>query len=416
MPVGTSGPTLEPASHDSRQILIPAGRTGDPDSQAAASPVPPDRSGRPHHSGRHLIDKEFPVQSAMTFAVTAVASAAFLAGCTAAVETTTEQSSNMLSTPLTTPPRGERPALSTTKPTKPFKIAIIAIENNPFFGQVKTGYDAVKPMIEAAGGTVDWINAGTDVTVDSIGDAIDAAVVDGYDAIAAVMPGDGICTHVRQANATGVLVAAYNGNASCAQSSGALFFHGQDLHAAGVQAGQLMCAATRDLASASKPGVVGIETESFTFQALEERRLGFLDGLEQHCPWVTQYGGGVEYQASTDRVASATLDYLTSAEDLVGIYVTGGNPQAAAQAVASAGKTSTVKVIGFDFTAENVAQVKAGNMYAAIGQDPYGQSYDTIAWLYNALVDKQKPSPDYFIPTASVIGTQANIAAVSAAN
>jgi ABC-type sugar transport system substrate-binding protein len=351
----------------------------------------------------------------MTFVGAAVASIALLAGCTTARESTAKQSSNTLSAPSATPPQGERPALSTTKPTKPVKIAIIAIENNPFFAQVKAGYDAVKPKVEAAGGTVDWINAGTDVTVDNIGDAISAAVVDGYDAVAALMPGDGICTDIRQADASGVLVAAYNGNASCAEGSGALFFHGQDLRAAGMEAGKLMCTATKDLAGANKPGVVGVETESFTFQALEERRLGFLDGLEENCPWVTQAGGGVEYQTSTDRVASATRDYLTSTKDLVGIYVTGGNPQIAAQTVASAGRTSTVKVIGFDFTAENVAQIKAGNMYAAIGQDPYGQSYDTIVWLYNALVDKQKPSPDYFIPTAAVVGTQANITIVSAA-
>jgi ABC-type sugar transport system substrate-binding protein len=362
------------------------------------------------------IDKEFSLKSAMTFGVAAVASVALLAGCTTAQQTRTTRSSDALSAPPTTPRPGERPALSTTKPTKPLKIAIIAIENNPFFAQVKTGYDAVKPKIEAAaGGTVDWINAGTDVTVDSVGEAINAAVADGYDAVAALMPGDGICTSIRQANAKGVLVAAYNGDASCAQSSGAVFFHGQDLRAAGVEAGKLMCTATKDLASASKPGVVGVETESFTFQALEERRLGFLDGLKQACPWVTQSGRGVEYESSTDRVASATRDYIASTENLVGIYVTGGNPQVAAQSVASAGKTSTVKVIGFDFTAENVAQIKAGNMYAAIGQDPYGQSYDTIIWLYNALVDKQKPSPDYFIPTAAVVGTQANITTVSAA-
>jgi ribose transport system substrate-binding protein len=352
---------------------------------------------------------------AMTFAVAAVASVALLAGCPTAQQTPTKRSSDALSTPPTTPRPGERPALSTTKPTKPLKIAIIAIENNPFFAQVKTGYDAVKSKIEAAGGTVDWINAGTDVTVDSVGDAINAAVADGYDAIAALMPGYGICTSIRQANAKGVLVAAYNGNASCAQSSGAAFFHGQDLRAAGVEAGKLMCTATESLASASNPGVVGVETESFTFQALEDRRLGFLDGLKQNCPWVTQSGAGVEYQSATDRVASATRNYMTFTKNLVGIYVTGGNPQVAAQAVASAGKTSTVKVIGFDFTAENVAQIEAGNMYAAIGQDPYGQSYDTIVWLYNALVDKQKPSRDYFIPTAAVVGTQANIATVSAA-
>jgi ABC-type sugar transport system substrate-binding protein len=336
-----------------------------------------------------------------------------LAGCTTAQDSPAKPSSDTLSTPSRTPPQGQRPALTTTKPSEPVKIAIIAIENNPFFAQVRTGYDAVEPKIQAAGGTVDWINAGTDVTVDSVGDAIDAAVVDGYDAIAALMPGDGICTRIRQANAKGVLVAAYNGDAPCAQSSGALFFHGQDLRAAGLEAGRLMCSATKGLSSASKPGVVGVETESFTFQALEERRLGFLDGLNQNCPWVSQSGGGVEYQDSTDRVASATRDYMTSTKNLVGIYVTGGNPQVAAQTVASAGKTSTVKVIGFDFTAENVDQIKAGNMYAAIGQDPYGQSYDTIVWLYNALVDKRKPSPDYFIPTAAVVGTRANITTVS---
>jgi ABC-type sugar transport system substrate-binding protein len=362
------------------------------------------------------IDKEFSVRSATIFAVGAVASVALLTGCTGGQETRTKLSSNTLSAPPTPPPRGERPALSTTRLTKPFKIAIIAIENNPFFAQVKTGYDAVRSKIEAAGGTVDWVNAGTDVTVDSVGDAIDAAVADGYDAVAALMPGDGICTYIRRANAKGVLVAAYNGDASCAQSSGAVFFHGQDLRAAGVQAGKLMCTATKDLADARRPGVVGVETESFAFQALEERRLGFLEGIEQNCPWVTQSGGGIEYQDSTDRVASATHDYLTSTKSLVGIYVTGGNPHVAAQTVASAGRASGVKVIGFDFTPANVAQIKAGNMYAAIGQDPYGQSYDTIVWLYNALADKRKPSPNYFIPTAAVVGTQANITLVSAAN
>jgi len=347
----------------------------------------------------------------MTFAAAAVASVALLVGCTTAQENPANPANpaSTLSAPPTPPPQGVRPALSTTKPAKPVKIAIIAIENNPFFAQVKTGYDAVKPKIEATGGTIDWITAGTDVTVDNVGAAINAAVSEGYDAIAALMPGDGICGYVRQATAKGVLVAAYNGNASCAQSAGAIFFHGQDLRAAGVQAGKLMCTATQDLAGPSKPGVVGIETESFTFQALEERRLGFLDGLRQNCPWVTQAGGGVEYQGSTDRVAAATTDYLNSANNLVGIYVTGGNPQVTAQTVASAGRTSTVKVIGFDLTAENVAQIKAGNMYAAIGQDPFGQSYDTAVWLYNALVDKQKPSPDYFIPTVSPVGTQANI-------
>lgn len=350
----------------------------------------------------------------MATAALAVA-AALLAGCTSASETRANQSSNELTAPAVAPTPGERPQLTEEKPDEPVKIAIIAIENNPFFAQVKTGYDAVKPKIEALGGTVDWINAGTEVNVDNVGRAINAAVVDGYDAIAALMPGDGICTYIRQANADGVLVAAYNGDAACAEESGTVFFHGQDLRAAGEEAGRLMCEATAGLASEGNPGSVGIETEAFTFQALEERRLGFLDALEENCPWVTSAGDGVEYQGSTDRIASSTRDFMTSTPNLVGVFVTGGNPHVAAQTVASAGKTDSVRVIGFDFTDENVQQIEAGTLWAAVGQDPYGQSYDTIVWLYNALVTGEKPSPDYFVPTKAVVGTQENIAEITAA-
>lgn len=303
----------------------------------------------------------------------------------------------------------ERPELVTDEPEEPVKIAIIAIQNNPFFDQVRRGYDAVAPEIQATGGRADWINAGTEVNVDNVGRAINAAVAQDYDAIAALMPGDGICSFVEQAVAAGVQVAAYNGNANCAEDAGSLFFHGQDLYAAGVRAGELMCEATADLASESEPGQVGILTESFTFQALEERRQGFLDGLEENCPWVTPVSDGVEYQGSVERVASATRDYTTSAENLVGIYVTGGNPFAAAEAVGQAGDSDTVKVIGFDFTAENVEQIRAGNMYAAIDQDPFGQSYDTIVWLYNAVVTGEDPTEEYFVPTTAVVGTQENI-------
>ncbi|MCM2387603.1 sugar ABC transporter substrate-binding protein [Streptomyces albipurpureus] len=344
----------------------------------------------------------------------ALAAAVLLVGCTTASETRKEQASTLkLSAPDKAPTPGERPALTDKKPEKPLKIAIIAIENNPFFAQVRTGYDAVKPKIEALGGKVDWINAGTEVNVDNVGRAINAAVVDGYDAIASLMPGDGICSYIRQATGQGVLVAAYNGDTTCAKESGAVFFHGQDLRGVGEDAAKLMCEATKGVASKDKPGKVGVETESFAFQALEERRLGFLDSLKKNCPWVTPVGDGVEYQGSTDRVASATRDFLTSTPNLVGVYVTGGNPHVAARTVASAGKAKAVKVIGFDLTKENVEQIKAGNLYGAIDQDPYGQSYDSITWLYNALITGEAPSPDYFVPTKALVGTADNIASLA---
>ena len=159
---------------------------------------------------------------------------------------------------------------------------------------MKKGFDAIEPILASRGVEVVWINAGTDVTVDSVGAAMDTAVADGFDAIAALMPGAGICSFIENATDAGVIVAAYNGNAGCAQEAGSVFFHGQDLFAAGVVAGELMCEATADLASEANPGTVGITTESFSFEALEARRLGFIQGLEENCPWVTSAGDGVE--------------------------------------------------------------------------------------------------------------------------
>jgi ribose transport system substrate-binding protein len=304
---------------------------------------------------------------------------------------------------------GQRPEIVHSDSKKKVKIAIIAIQNNPFFDQVRQGFDAVKPKLDAVGAQVDWLNAGTEVTVDSVGRAMSAAVAQKYDGIAALMPGDGICAYIRQAARAGVVVAAYGGDASCAQKSGSIFFHGQDTEQAGVEAGKLMCQGTKDLASQAHPGKVGILTESFSFQALENRRKGFVTSLKENCPWVTPVNDGVEYQASTDRVASATRDFMTAVKNLVAIYVTGGNPHVAALTVGQAGKADRVKVVGFDFTNENVKQIKDGNMYASIGQDPFGQSYDTVVWLYNAIITGNKPTPQYFVPTKAVVGTHDNI-------
>jgi ABC-type sugar transport system substrate-binding protein len=351
------------------------------------------------------------MKNTLRLLVPIIAVAGLLAGCSTVGSSSAP--SPKLTHAATAPAPGDRPTLSSDKPSKKVKIAIIAIENNPFFAQVKVGYTAVAAKVKAAGGQVDWINAGTNVTDDTVGNAINAATAQGYSAIASLMPDNGICNYIKKATAAGVIVAAYNGDATCAQKSGAVFFHGQDLYAAGVDAGKLMCKATASLASQSKPGKVGVETESFTFQALEERRLGFVAGLKKDCPWVTPVSQGVQYGSSTDVLASSTRNYMTSTPSLVGIYVTGGNPNIAAATVGTAHKADTVKVIGFDFTAENVAQIKAGSMYASVGQDPFGQSYDTIAWLYNAVVAHQLPSPKYFIPTQLVVGTKENIDSVS---
>jgi ABC-type sugar transport system substrate-binding protein len=274
---------------------------------------------------------------------------------------------------------------------------------------VKQGADRAAAVLRTRGADVLFVDAGNQVTVPAVGNAIDAQVGSGVDAIASLVPGDGICTYIKNAVSKHVAFATINGDATCSRKAGSLFFHGQDLYKAGVKAAQLMCKATASLASTSNPGKVGISTEQFAFHALELRRKGFVAGLEKNCPWVTPVNQGVEDKADPIKIRANVKNFVASAPDLVGIYMTGGNPYVAANEICAEKKQRSIKMVAFDFTTENAVAIKKGCLTAAIGQDPFGQSYDSIMYLYNWVVAHKKPSSKYFIPTMAVVGTQANI-------
>jgi ABC-type sugar transport system substrate-binding protein len=309
---------------------------------------------------------------------------------------------------------GSTPITGRAQPTKlktdkNVKIAVIGIVNNPFWAQVKQGADRAAAVLKARGVDVVFVDAGNQVTVSAVGNAIEAQVSSGVNAIASLVPGDGICRYIKKAVSKHVAFATINGDATCARKAGSLFFHGQDLYKAGAKAGRLMCKATASLASRSRPGKVGISTEQFGFLALELRRQGFLAALEQNCPWVTPVNRGLADKADPVAIRANVRNFVASTPNLVGIYMTGGNPYVAANEICAEKKQGSIKMVAFDFTTENAVAIKKGCLTAAIGQDPFGQSYDSIMYLYNWVVAHKRPSAKYFIPTAAVVGTQANI-------
>ncbi len=72
------------------------------------------------------------------------------------------------------------------KSPKPIKIAVLGLENNPFWIPVKQGTMKAAEELAPLGCKVDWINAGAQHTTDVFGPAIEAAMAQGYDAIATV--------------------------------------------------------------------------------------------------------------------------------------------------------------------------------------------------------------------------------------
>ncbi len=268
------------------------------------------------------------------------------------------------------------------KPSKPMKIAVLGLENNPFWIPVKAGAMKAAEELKPYGVTVDWIVPGEQHTGDVFGPGIDAAVVQKYDAIATIAGDAGVAPFIDKAVAAGIPVATFNSETTT--KNGRAFFVGADLYKQGEAAGAAMAKAV------GGKGKVAIITGFLSVEAHELRRNGFIDYLKKNNPDITIVGTS-ENNDKGDVAFTQANDFMNANPDLVGIYVTAGGPFGAAQAVEKAGKTGKVQVVSFDFVDETMAYVKKGVIYATLGQDPFAQGHDPAIRLYNMLVGKVMP-------------------------
>lgn len=288
--------------------------------------------------------------------------------------------------PTGTAPIEGRPAPVDQAPAQPLKIAMIGFANNPYWVSVQAGAEYANDVLQAHSGSVDWITAGDNIDVQTVSNAIKGAAAQGYNGIGFFIAGEGNCADIQSLTSDTVKLGAYNTLFPCVETSGGTVNYAQEQFKAGKLAAEEMIKATEN-----KAGSVGIIVSQFTAPGSEQRRKGFIEGLQGSN--LTVIGEGVEAKDSASNTFTAAQNYLGSHGDLLGIYATAGGPFGAAEAVAAAGKQDTVKVIGFDITEENIAAIKNGSMYGVIGQDAFGQGYNVAIELFNALVTGTNPSP-----------------------
>lgn len=259
---------------------------------------------------------------------------------------------------------------------EPIKIAVIGLENNPFWIPVKEGTLAAKEELRDLNCTVDWINAGEQHTAEVFGPAIESAMAQGYHAIATVAGEAGIVPFINKAVDSGIPVATFNVETESPNKR--LFFVGCDTYEQGRAAGKAMAD------TLGGQGEVAIITGFFAVEAHENRRNGFEDYLAENAPGITVVGV-VENQDKGDIAFSQAQDFMVAYPDLAGIYVTAGGPFGAAKAVEVARKVGSVKIVCFDFVDETMEYVAKGVITGTIGQDPYAQGHDPAIRLYNYL-------------------------------
>ena len=279
-------------------------------------------------------------------------------------------------------------------PSKPLKIAVLGLENNPFWIPVKEGALKAAEELKPYNVTVDWIVPGEQHTGDVFGPGIEGAMAQQYDAIATIAGEAGVAPFIDKAVAAGILVATFN--SETATENGRAFFVGADLYKQGEAAGEAMAEAV------GGEGQVAIITGFLAVEAHELRRNGFIDYLTENYPDVEVVGTS-ENQDKGDVAFTQANDFMTAYPDLAGIYVTAGGPFGAAEAVDKAGKAGVVQVVSFDFVDETMAYVQTGVIYGTIGQGPFAQGHDPVIRLFNMMVGGVSPECGRMVTRADVV-------------
>ncbi len=269
----------------------------------------------------------------------------------------------------------------------PIRIAVIGLENNPFWVPVREGAEAADALLRQYNGRVDWIVPPGDAhTADVFGNAIEAAITQRYDAIATIAGDSGIVPYINRAVAAGIPVATFNVETDAENNR--LFFVGADLYRQGLAAGEAMAAFFRQRGNTSPR--IAVITGFFSVEGHELRRLGFEESIAAELPGATIVGR-VESSDSDANAYQQTQDFITANPNLDGVYVAAGGNVGAARAIEDAGLAGRVHVFAYDFVEQLMDFVRKGIVAGTIGQQPDAQGRDPAIRLFNYLVAGEIP-------------------------
>ncbi len=264
------------------------------------------------------------------------------------------------------------------------RIAMIGFGNNPYWVVVQDGAEMANEVLSDYNGSVEWINAGSTIDVPTVDAAVRAAANQGYDGVGFFIAGEGNCQAIQELSDQGIALGAYNTLIDCVEDSGGVINYAQEQYDAGQLAAERMIELTGDA-----EGTVGIITSQFTAPGAEQRRTGFIDGLEGSN--LTPVNEGVEARDSASETFGHAQSFIQSQDNLLGLYATAGGPFGAAEAVESEGRSDDITVIGYDITPENLEVLRNGSLDGVIGQDAFGQGYNVAVELFNFLVTGERP-------------------------
>jgi methyl-accepting chemotaxis protein len=176
-----------------------------------------------------------------------------------------------------------------------------------------------------------------------------------------------------------------------------LFYVGADSYQEGRTCGEAMADAVHER------GTVVVLTANLAERALSVRRRGFEGLLREKCPGV-QLVDVFEHANDGERIYTQVSEWLRRFPDLAGIYTTEStSPAHAARAVADAGKSGRIKIIGHDLVDETMRYVQQGIITATLSQDPFAQGHDVVIHLFNFLAANWRPPTPRILTSLDIV-------------
>jgi ribose transport system substrate-binding protein len=213
---------------------------------------------------------------------------------------------------------------------------------------------------------------------------------------------DAIVPAVEKAKQAGITVVIID---SAANTNVYDSFLSTDSVAAGAMAADKLAEATN---SRGKIAIINHQAGAGTTLA---RQSGFENQVKAKYPNLTIVGTQYSDGDKTKALNIAT-DFMTANPDLAGIYATNeGSTIGAGNAIIQAGKATTVKFVGFDWSADTKALIEQDVLYATMVQNPFVMGYEGLQTGVDAY--NKKPVQKQ-IDTGVTVANKSNAAQIDA--